>query len=49
MEDVCLKTEVHVHDHDQRNTSSKLYFVVFLFLNCFLLRQIISCNGTCAQ
>ena len=27
MEDVCLKMEVH--DHDQRNTSSKLYFVVF--------------------
>ena len=31
MEDVCLKTEVH--DHDQRNTSSKLCFAFFCFIN----------------
>ena len=33
MEDVCLKTEVHVHVHDQRNTSSKLCFAFFVLIN----------------
>ena len=46
MEDVFLKTEVHVHVNDQRNTSSKLCFAFFLFYKFSLLRP---CNGTCGQ
>ena len=32
MEDVCLKTEVHVHVHDQRNTSGRLFILWFFCL-----------------
>ncbi len=41
MEDSCLKTEVHVHVHDQRVTSGKLCFVSLLYYNFPLLRQIV--------